>query len=1517
MNRKVFFAALLLLAGLMPKAWADNFWAPTSNGDSLWCSTQSDGTVWVINLYGYYSHAGNLVIPDSVTYNGVTYPVSKISNSAFNGCEGLTSVTIPNTVTEIGQAAFHECSGLTSIVIGNSVTTIGNMAFDGCSSLTSITLPNSVTTIGTSTFNNCSGLTSITIPSSIVTIGPSAFSGCSGITSVVFNADSCTSVTGWGDPVFADSPNITSISIGDNVKCIPAHLFDGCSGVTSGITISTAVKIIGDDAFKNCTGLTSVTFNAENCTSMGNHYTSAFNGCTGITTVTIGSGVKSIPQFAFNGCTGLTSVTYNADSCTSMGNISDPVFANCTNMTTLTIGSNVKCIPQYAFRNCTGLTTLYFNADSCIYLGTYSQPMFQGCTNLVNITIGANVKAIPDYSFGGCSGLATITIPSAIKTIGKYAFKDCSGLTSVVFNADSCTQMGHLYYVAFENCSNLATVTFGSNVKCIPANAFCYCTGLTSVTIPNTVVVIGDDAFNYTGLTSINIPGSVTTIGSSAFMNCAGLTTATIGNAVTTIGDQAFYGCTNLTSLTMGNAVESIGEEAFFNCDGLTSLTLPNSLITIGERAFEGCDGLTSVQFGNSLATIGDYAFAGLEGLTSLVLPNSVDSIGNYAFYGCSGLTSANIPNALTFLGSNAFNGCSGLTSVTIPNTLTTISGSAFFSCSGLTSIVIGDSVTTIGSDAFYGCSGVTSLTIPDAVTTLGLDAFYGCTSLDTLIVGSGLSSINNYTFSGDTISYLSYNCPANILNYIVRDSIKTLVIGESVTTSVSMSFSSLANLYWNAVNMADFAYGMSPFASGTNLTVVFGDLVQRVPKYAFTNCTNLTSVTLGSSIEEIDYYAFKGCTGLIEISFPESLTQIGADAFNGCSGLTSLTIPASVASIGGSAFKGCTGLTSVVYNADSCDFNSSVPFGTGTSIITLDSLTIGNSVRYFNSNFYANLQFAKLIYDGDLQDWLDIKMTGSSPTVMSHNLYIADTLMTRLVIPEGIDTINANFRGDSALTYITIPSTATFIDGYAFNGCAPLWFYFKAAVPPTLENSQAFIYTVGSQSYGSWMMVPWQSLQAYKTATNYTTFAQNLLYPDSCMLTVNINDNTLGTATLDGSATLSHLYPLLDSATVVVNSNTHYHPSVQVDGCTLTSSVGNTYKVRFNRNNSYPTVQVDFLPDTHHVVAVANVAAYGTVTGTNDYGYGDPVTVVATAADGYYFVRWADGSVDNPATFVCTGDTTVTAVFSPIVTPELCMVTVQNDRNILLWNREELPIASYTIYREGATAGQYDAIATIPYAEAGAFTDTASRPLNRSYRYRLTATDTYGNESEPGGVHKTMHLTISRGVGNTWNLVWTEYEGASYTTYVIYRGTDASNIQQIDVLPSGGNTTYSDPDAPAGNVYYQVGVMMSNPCGDAPTLASKSTNISLSNIASSEDSGIGIAYVDDAAVSVYPNPTTGRLTFGGAEVQSVEVYDATGRLVLRGEHTATLDLGDLPQGLYTLRLTLADGIALRRVVKR
>ncbi|MBQ9666997.1 MAG: leucine-rich repeat domain-containing protein [Bacteroidaceae bacterium] len=202
---------------------------------------------------GDNKYTSEIVIPESIPYNDTTYPVTSISERAFYGCIGLTSLTIPNSVTTIGDGAFSYCFGLTSVTIPNSVTSIGNGAFRECQSLTSLAIPNSVTSIGGSAFDGCSRLTSLAIPNSVTTIGDGAFSYCVGLTSLTIP----NSVTTIGDWTFYGCFGLTSVTIPNSVTSIGDWAFSGCSGLTSA-TIPNSVTSIGKEAFWGCSELTDV-----------------------------------------------------------------------------------------------------------------------------------------------------------------------------------------------------------------------------------------------------------------------------------------------------------------------------------------------------------------------------------------------------------------------------------------------------------------------------------------------------------------------------------------------------------------------------------------------------------------------------------------------------------------------------------------------------------------------------------------------------------------------------------------------------------------------------------------------------------------------------------------------------------------------------------------------------------------------------------------------------------------------------------------------------------------------------------------------------------------------------------------------------------------------------------------------------------------------------------------------------------------------------------------------------------
>ncbi len=329
--------------------------------------TVSNGKVTIIDCDT--SVSGALEIP--ATIDG--YPVTSIGSSAFEGCNSLTSVTIPDGVTRIGSYAFSGCSSLTSITIPDSVTSIGNYAFRNCSSLTSVTIGNSVTSIGNDAFSGCSNLTSITIPDSVTSIGGAAFFGCS---------------------------NLTSITIPDSVTSIGDDAFKNCRSLTS-VTIPDSVTSIGNHAFRNCSSLTSIMI-PDSVTSIGN---AAFSVCSNLTSIMIPDSVTSISDSAFRNCSNLTSITI-PDSVTSIGG---SAFSGCSNLTSITIPDSVTSIGGSAFKNCRSLTSIII-PDSVTSIGTYA---FQNCSSLTSITIGNSVTSIGEDAFYGCSSLETVYYPAA------------------------------------------------------------------------------------------------------------------------------------------------------------------------------------------------------------------------------------------------------------------------------------------------------------------------------------------------------------------------------------------------------------------------------------------------------------------------------------------------------------------------------------------------------------------------------------------------------------------------------------------------------------------------------------------------------------------------------------------------------------------------------------------------------------------------------------------------------------------------------------------------------------------------------------------------------------------------------------------------------------------------------------------------------------------------------------------------------------------------------------------------
>ena len=378
--------------------------------------------------YNYTIKDGTLVIADSAFSNhssltSITIPnsVTSIGNEAFYYCSGLKSLTIPDSVTSIGSEAFLNCSGLTSVTIGNGLKSIGYHAFYGCSKVTSVYYQGNIAgwcTIGGlsetwlhwTLYIGGQALKNITIPDSVSRIESSAFYGCSGLTSVTI-PDSVTSI---GNSAFRNCSGLTSVTIGNGVKSIEEYAFYNCSNLKS-VAIGNGVTSIEQYAFHDTAYYNDESNREDGVLYIGKYLIDAKTTLAG--EYTIKEGTLAIATTAFSGCSGLTSISI-PDSVTSIGS---SAFFGCSGLAGVYI-TDLAAWCRISFDNHTA-NPLYYAKN--LYLnGT----LVEG-----ELVIPDSVTSIGSYAFFGCSGMTGITIPDSVTNIGRYAFSSCNGLTSVTF----------------------------------------------------------------------------------------------------------------------------------------------------------------------------------------------------------------------------------------------------------------------------------------------------------------------------------------------------------------------------------------------------------------------------------------------------------------------------------------------------------------------------------------------------------------------------------------------------------------------------------------------------------------------------------------------------------------------------------------------------------------------------------------------------------------------------------------------------------------------------------------------------------------------------------------------------------------------------------------------------------------------------------------------------------------------------------------------------------------------------
>jgi hypothetical protein len=306
----------------------------------------------------------------------------------------------------------------------------------------------------------------------------------------------------------------------------------------------------------------------------------------------------------------------------------------------------------------------------------------------------------------------------------------------------------------------------------------------------------------------------------------------------------------------------------------------------------------------------------------------------------------------------------------------------------------------------------------------------------------------------------------------------------------------------------------------------------------------------------------------------------------------------------------------------------------------------------------------------------------------------------------------------------------------------------------------------------------------------------------------------------------------------------------------------------------------------------------------------------------------WSNGATSASIEVVASGDYSVVvtdqngcSASSSVVTVNLsltetlpiCLVTVdqQTGNNQVIW--EPLTsdvIDAYAVYKETNAADVYALIGTVAYGQDGIFTDVNSNSAVQASRYKLAIIDTCNVESSRSPLHKTIHLTSNVGLNNTVNLIWSAYEGFSFASYNIYRGTDINNMTLLTTIASN-LTSYTDVSPIGGNAFYVIEVEGIS-CDPTRSAVSSRSNM-IQHTAS------GVEEQASQMLRVYPNPATDQITIQCASSligQEYVIYNVVGEVVMRGiigSSATTIDVGDLSSGTYAFKASNAKKLFVKK----
>ena len=1065
-------SALLLAVGFALPAQADDVTVADVNGNQLTYSYDSaDGpaTFKAVKTYAADADkAGHIVIADNVTdANNVSHEVKYISGSVGNRSSIVSIVFGQNIVATGGPTgesgdAFYSCSKLTKVTLNAKLEILGNYTFRNCTALTDINLEDAVslTTIRRQALEGLP-LTSLIIPASVTTVGYQAFRSMSQLKTVTVLA----SIESF-DGGFSNTNNVETISCyGEKV---PGNFYRSTTSLTT-LNFGPNVKTIGNNAFENNYGMTTINFDAGiSELTIGNY---AFHNCELVRTLSLPKGLKSIGNDAFYNLDSLRTVTFaedcqletlgeyafednyvlesiNLEACTQLTEIKRNALENCRLLKAITIPASVTTFGIYIFNYTDSIETFTFlaeNVPGSFYAGrkklktvnigpgvkTIGNNAFENNYGMTTINFDAGISelTIGNYAFHNCDLVRTLSLPKGLKSIGNDAFYNLDSLRTVTF-AEDC-QVETFGEYAFEDNYVLESINLEACTQLteIKRNALENCHLLKAITIPASVTTFGGWIFNYTNnietftVLCAELPADI-------YRDRSSLRTVNIGPGVKKLGNACFYNNKTLKQLNISDEVSDlvIGESAFSECDSLSTIHLPAGVTQLGRYAFYSIDFLTSITFaeGSGITEIPQQCFHNCWNLETIKLPDAVQTIGYRAFWYCSALREVYFGTGLVDMGTDGypFGSCDKIEKVELPGANYPFQTRIYLPADVIL-YVHPDLIDLYRSNDCTNVYRIMAIgsTTDYAVTTTAGGQLQSKMPED--LAQYALSLTVTGPINGTDINYIHSSFP--VLQVLDLKNARIVAGGDKYNQwNVAQNGNATIETWYGPWETEDDVVGYAMFYNMPSLTSLsLPEGTKKIGDYALAQDrrTNLrlAKVDIPAGVTEIGHHAF-WYTGITEVTIPAGVTRLEEAVFWHCEKLKKATLPDGITLIGHGAFSECYELTDAnipasVETIDQYAFYNNYKRNTPV-VIPNTCKTIGYVA------FYNNYELPSVTFGNS------VETIGESAFAYCHKLESA-------VLPESITSLGPSvFYDCDSLRSFTFPQNITEVPPHFLHYC-------------------------------------------------------------------------------------------------------------------------------------------------------------------------------------------------------------------------------------------------------------------------------------------------------------------------------------------------------------------------------------------------------------------------------------------------------------------------------------------------